>query len=289
MMLELSLTDSSTDQYQLPCRICSQVGLNPVGPLSHRDSESAPPMDLAWCPACSLVQWTSLPDARTPRIIPGSRASVAAQGLVDRLQKARQLGPDSLIVGAAGNIELLKLYRDSAIPVLAIEPATESADLRTICGAFSQDMALELSRANLRADVIHASNSLLNSADLNSVVAGFVTLLKPDGLVVAEVPYLKTLADCVGFNTLDRAELCLYSLTALTQLFGQHGLEIVDAERVKSGGGLLRIMAVRSGTASIQPAVYELLDDEAVWIRDPAFYQSFGETLAPSTHDRWAA
>ena len=36
-------------------------------------------------------------------------------------------------------------------------------------------------------------------------------------------------------------------------------------------------------------AVHDLMDDEAEWVRDPGFYQSFGETLTPPTNERWAA
>lgn len=287
MLMELSLTDCPADQYALPCRICSQVGLNSVT-QSQPTTDSPTPIDLAWCPACSLVQWIGEPATRAAH---GSSSGVAvgAQALVDRLRKTRRLGPDSLVVGMAGSGDLLKSYRDAGIPVLAIEPVTEAADIRTICSTFGQDLALDLFRANQRADVIHANDTLLHAADLNSVASGFATLLKPDGIVVAEVPYLKDLAECVGFNTLDRSELCLFSLTALTQLFGQHGMEIIDVECMKAHGGVLRTIATRSGTTSVSPAVYELLDGEASWVRDPAFYLSFGETLAPSARDRWAA
>jgi len=97
--------------------------------------------------------------------------------------------------------------------------------VRTISEFFGQDLAQQLARNGERADVIHANNVLAHVADLNGAVAGFATLLKARGVVVVEAPYLKDLLDHVEFDTIYHEHLCYFSLTALTQLFGQQGLE----------------------------------------------------------------
>lgn len=301
MLLEISSSQSPDNQLQVPCRVCGQVGLNSV--ISRDDQpvvqESKWPVDLAWCPTCSLVQWTdegpgdgemaesSVGIGRTPR----EECQWMAHGIVE----ARQLNGDSLVVEiAAADTDLLTCYQGAGVPVMSIQPvrnveADAEAKIDTICGAFDHELALELVHSQHRADVVHAGGTFAHLANLNGVVSGIATLLKPDGIVVVEVSYLKDLANRVGFNTLSREELCYFSLTSLTQLFGQHGLEIVDVQRRKACGGTLRIMAARSGTMCVSPAVHELMADEIDWVRDAGFYQSFGETLAPSSHDRWAA
>ena len=302
MILKCLATDSHVLQHHVlqhhvPCRVCGQVGLNPV--LS-QECEAPPDVanlanGIAWCPTCSLVQRTEpISSTRSFGILPaGEEEKQSARLMAERLCETRQLGPDSLVVEIAGNgPELLKSYHQQGIPVLAVGPAHQPVrtiefeeSVCAISGTFGTDLALELVRANRRADVIHINDAFANMTDLNGVVAGLATLMKPDGVVVAVVPYLK---DHSEFNAVDREDLCYFSLTSLTQLFGQHGLEIVDVERVKSHGGLFRITAARFGTTSVTTAVHDLMDDEAAWVRDPDIHQLFGDAIAPR-QDQWAA
>lgn len=210
-----------------------------------------------------------------------------ARSIAEELCEARQLDANSLVVEVASNDGyLLQWYHKSGVPVLGIEPARNIAHVaesergvRTISEFFGQDLARQLVREGIRADVIHANNVLAHVADLNGVAAGFATLLKPEGIAVVEVPYLKDLLDHVEFDTIYHEHLCYFSLSALQQLFGQHGMEIIDVDRLSIHGGSLRVTAARAGTASISGAVHDLLDEEAEWVRDPEFYQSFGERV----------
>lgn len=210
-----------------------------------------------------------------------------ARAISERLCDERKLDSDSLVIEIASNDGyLLQWYHKAGIPVLGIEPARNIArvaeaerGVRTISEFFGQELALQLVREGQRADVIHANNVLAHVADLNGVVAGFATLLKPEGIAVVEVPYLKDLMDHVEFDTIYHEHLCYFSLSALTQLFGQHGLEIIDVQRLSIHGGSLRIIAARSGTMSVKPAVHDLLDEESEWVRNAEFYRSFGDRV----------
>ena len=306
MVSELSSADSGSDQYAVACRICGQIGLNPVlslgntplaNALLREDELAAPeakwPLDLAWCPTCTLVQITeTVPPEKLFRdyayFSSFSDTMVAhAKSIADRLREKRELDSGSLVVEIASNDGyLLQWYHRAGVPVLGIEPARNIAQVaesergvRTISEFFGPELARQLVHDGQRADVIHANNVLAHVADLNGVVAGFATLLKPEGVVVVEAPYLKDLLDHVEFDTIYHEHLCYFSLTALTQLFGQHGLEIIDVERLSIHGGSLRIFAAKTGTAAVQPAVHDLLDEESEWVRNPEFYQSFGERV----------
>lgn len=301
MILEHSSADTPVVQHQIPCRICAQVGLNSVllRDAEAESGESTWPIDLAWCPTCSLVQWTEtiIGAPTTQSVSVGRIEKSTGRSLGERLCEWRKLGPDSLVIELDHrHRELAAACEQAGVPMLSIDLTrcpSHGAEIkpadRPIHEIFGPDLALHLVHENQRADVIHAGQTFSYVEDLNGVVSGFATVLKPEGIVVVEVPYLKDLADHVGFNTLDRSELCYFSLTSMTQLFGQHGLEIVDVEHLKTQGGVLRIIAARSGTMSVSPAVHHLMDDESAWVRDPSFYQSFGDTLAPLSDDRWAA
>lgn len=306
MVPELSSADSVDNQLCVPCRICSQVGLNSVlslgsTPLANAlldeeeltANESHWPLELAWCPTCSLAQLT---ETVRPELLfrdyayfsSFSDTMVAhAKSVAERMSHERGLSENSLVVEIASNDGyLLQWYHKAGIPVLGIEPARNIAQVAekergvtTISEFFGSELAMELVRTGRRADVIHANNVLAHVADLNGVVSGIATLLKSDGIAVVEVPYLKDLLDNVEFDTIYHEHLCYFSLTALNQLFGQHGLTIVDVERLEIHGGSLRIFAAKTGRMSVSEAVHTLFDEEADWVRNPDFYHGFGERV----------
>ena len=96
--------------------------------------EAAFPLDLAFCPACSLVQITETvpPETLFREYLYFSSFSDEiqrhAQALSKRLIDSRHLGKDSLVVEAASNDGyLLRHYKSAGIPVLGIEPALNIA------------------------------------------------------------------------------------------------------------------------------------------------------------------
>ncbi|MFO0918470.1 MAG: methyltransferase C-terminal domain-containing protein [Planctomycetaceae bacterium] len=53
----------------------------------------------------------------------------------------------------------------------------------------------------------------------------------------------------------------------------------MDVERLPIHGGSLRIFAAKRGTASIKPAVRQMLKDEADWVHSAAVYASFRDRV----------
>jgi SAM-dependent methyltransferase len=250
------------------------------------------PLDLAFCAACTLVQITETvpPEQLFRDYLYFSSVSdellCHAQTLAHRLTAERQLDGDSLVVEIASNDGyLLQYYRRAGIPVLGVEPArniarvTEDRGIPTLCEFFDFPIAEQLARAGHPADVIHANNVLAHVARLNGVVAGIGHLLKPHGLAVIEVPYVKDLIDHVEFDTIYHEHLCYYSLTALDHLFRRHGLTVVDVERLCMHGGSLRLFVAKGVRPSAEVAA--LLQQEADWgVADVAFYAGFGARVA---------
>ncbi|MBV8856070.1 MAG: class I SAM-dependent methyltransferase [Acidobacteria bacterium] len=256
------------------------------------EPEESFPLDLAFCPACSLVQITeTVPPEKLFReyfyLSSFSDTMLRhAEEIATRLTRERSLGPDSLVVEVASNDGyLLQYYVRAGVPVLGVEPATNIAQLarergvETVCEFFGAELAEQLAAAGRRADVIHANNVLAHVADLNGVVRGFARLLKPDGVAVVEVPYVREMIDGTEFDTIYHEHLCYFSLTALERLFGRHGLFIRDAELLPIHGGTLRIYA-GSGEGEQSEAVRSLRAEEERWGASGFdFYRGFGEKV----------
>ncbi len=236
------------------------------------------PLDLVLCADCSLVQITETVD---PKILFGeylyfssfSETMVThALTIVERCIVTKKLGAQSLAMEIASNDGyLLQHYVERGIPVLGIEPAKNIAQvanekgIKTKNDFFGRACAQHLADEGIFADVIHANNVLAHVAELNGVISGFKLILKPDGRIICESPYVKDMIDHLEFDTIYHEHLCYYSLTALVKLFDMHDLEIVDVERLSIHGGTLRIFAAHKGFVSPSANVVELLSEEKNW------------------------
>jgi hypothetical protein len=130
-----------------------------------------------------------------------------------------------------------------------------------------------------RADVVHANNVLAHVADLPGFVRGFPRVLKPDGLVVVEAPYLKDFLDKIEFDTIYHEHLCYFSVTALDRLFAAQGLTLVHVERIAIHGGSIRLFGAHQTMAPPydRGEVERLLAEEQDWgVGQPEIYASFG-------------
>ncbi len=289
----------------LRCRICGGARFAPILSLGHTPlanallgeadlatAEPVFPLDLVRCLDCTLVQITlSVPPERLfadyAYFSSYSDAWVAhARRLAERVIADRRLSSSSLVVEIASNDGyLLQHYQRAAVPVLGIEPAAniaavaEAKGIPSIVRFFGRDLARELREAGRAADVIHANNVLAHVPDLTGVVAGFHTLLAPGGVVIVEAPYVRDMVDHGEFDTIYHEHLCYFSLTALVRLFADQGLRVIDAERLPTHGGSLRITAGRAeDRGDAAPAVATLLAEEEAWGVDrPARYDQFGE------------
>lgn len=290
------------------CRSCGGSQLQVILSLGHtplansliteeqlNQPEPTYPLDLAFCPGCSLVQITETvpPEKLFSEYLYFSSFSDTmlqhAREIVQRMLSSRQLGNDGLVVEIASNDGyLLQYYKQAGVQVLGIEPALNVARVAqderripTINEFFGREAARRLVESGVQADIIHANNVLAHVADLNGFVHGIEFLLQHNGIVVIEVPYVRDMIERCEFDTIYHEHLCYFSLTALNYLFRRHELVIKDAEHIPMHGGALRIFAAKSGKETSDTeessAVKEmLLEESAIGMDRVEFYQGFG-------------
>jgi hypothetical protein len=254
-------------QIEHQCRSCGRDGLELIisfgeTPLADRlvtaDQLEQPdltaPLDLAFCPTCSLVQITATVDPEvlfggdypyfssvSPTLLAHSRENAL------ELIEARHLNARSLVIELASNDGyLLKNFVEKKIPVLGIDPASgpaktaQAAGIPTMCTFFTQELGGQLRQGGRQADVVIANNVLAHVKDLNGFVAGIAAILKDNGVAVIEAPYLLDLISKNEFDTIYHQHLCYFSVTALNKLFRMHGLYLNDIRHLTIHGGSLR-------------------------------------------------
>jgi len=289
------------------CRSCNSTNLKPVlhlgeTPLANallredelENEETKFPLEVVFCENCALVQIT---ETVQPEILfrdyvyfSSFSDTVVNNGknIALRMIKGRNLGEESLAVEIASNDGyLLQFYKKAGIPVLGIEPAlniarvAEEQGIPTIPEFFNEELANTMRNNDQLADVFHANNVLAHVADLNGVVSGMQILIKEQGVGVIEFPYVKDMIDGVEFDTIYHEHLCYYSLYSVSKLFENHGMKIIDVERLPIHGGSLRIFVSKADSIhEVSTNVVNLLEEERKWGVDRFdFYEKFGEKV----------
>ena len=287
------------------CRACSSANCIPIlsfgttplaDALLSADQLGSPevtaPLDLVFCPDCSLVQITETvpPEILFCRNYPYF-SSVSKSllehfaGSAEAVIKARGLNAQSLVIEAASNDGyMLRNFVNHGIPVLGIDPAEEQVrtanerGVHSINKFFTKDLAEQLSAEGKKADVFLANNVLAHVADLNGFVDGIKALLKPKGVAVIEAPYIVDLIQKCEFDTIYHHHLCYFSVTALARLFKDHGLHLNDVERTKIHGGSLRLFVEpkEAPTARLKAL---LAEEASAGVSTIEYYRGFADRV----------
>lgn len=285
------------------CRSCRSTRLHPVLdlgllPLSDglipggasRDEEPVYPLTFVWCEECSLAQILETVDPTTlygseypyyssfsPALVEHARLNV--EGIIQRTG----VSDDSLVVELASNDGyLLQWFAKEGIPVLGIDPApgpaaaAEDRGIPTVCDFFTVALADRLVAEGRRADVVVGNNVLAHVPDQNAFVEAISKLLKPDGLVVMEFPYLRDLIDKCEFDTIYHEHHCYFSVHAVRDLFRRHGLELVTVEHLAIHGGSLRVYFSRTQSPDESVAGF-IAEEVEAGVLEPGYYERFAD------------
>ncbi|MBN1464487.1 class I SAM-dependent methyltransferase [candidate division KSB1 bacterium] len=253
--------------------------------------EPSAQLELVFCPACSLVQITEtvppemLFDEHYPYFSSVSKTllSHSRDNALDLIER-QKLDSNSLVVELASNDGyMLRNFVEKDIPVLGIDPsrapakAAQDAGIPTLCTFFTREFA-HILQQDRKADLIIANNVLAHVADLNGFVDGMAILLKPDGLVVIEVPYVVDLVQQCEFDTIYHQHLCYFSVTSLDRLFRRHGLFLNDVKHLDIHGGSLRLYVSHAEDVRQNVKRYLRIEQEQRVDR-LCYYENFGNRV----------
>jgi len=254
--------------------------------------EARYPLEVAFCPACALLQVTETvsPDILYRRDYPYFSSSSPAllkhsAEHVEALVTKYGVGPSSFVVEVASNDGyLLRNFVERGIPCLGIDPAdgpvaqANAIGVPTVHDFFGWTSANKLAYEGKLADIIVANNVVAHVNDINDFVAGFSRLLKPKGVAVFEFAYAVEMIEACEFDTIYHEHLFYHTLHGLAPLFNRHGLYLNDVQRLPIHGGSLRLTVSRAPTRSRD------LDDlfareAALGVDKISFYNDFAERV----------
>jgi len=213
------------------------------------------PLDVAFCPDCTLVQILEEVPAQVLFVDNYLYFSSFSDHLLqhskehaDGLVASRGLGEKSLVVELASNDGyLLRNFLARGVRVLGVDPAPDQAKaarevgVETVEEFFGVELAQRIRTEHGPADVIIANNVMAHVPQLNDFVGGIAHLLADDGLVTVENPWVKDLVDHGEFDTIYHEHYYYYSCTAVDALVRRHGMFLNDVEYFPDlHGGTLR-------------------------------------------------
>jgi hypothetical protein len=233
------------------------------------------PLALTSCRTCGLVQLNHVVPAETLYrdyiYVSSTSDAVRAHGraLAERIKARYELGPDDLVVEVASNDgTVLKSFQDIGLPVLGVEPAlniakiAEAAGIPTVAEFFTADLGRSLVQSHRQASVILGRHVFAHVNNVHDFLDGATALLNDRGVLAIEVPYLGELLANGEFDTVYHEHLSYLALSQFARLAEDHGLRVVDVERIALHGGSI-IVYMRRPQWPVSPAVTKMLADEA--------------------------
>jgi len=233
-------------------------------------------LEVAFCPNCTMVQLTEQPERE--RMFNGNYPffSGGSQGMALHFKQFAQevmthylASPDAFLVEIGSNDgTMLAHFSRAGVRHLGVEPSSNVArvarerGLQTRCDFFDEDLARQIVEEHGRADAIVGANVLCHISDLHSVAEGIKILLKPGGVTVFEDPYLGDVIQKTSYDQFYDEHVYLFSVSSISYLLEQHGMEIVDLKPVETHGGSMRFTAAHQGSLPVSPAVSLAIEKE---------------------------
>ena len=249
----------------------------------------------AFCAACGMFQIVEQPDAR--RMFHGeypffaslsghmSRHFEGVAGEIAAICAGAADTDDPFVVEIGSNDGvMLRHIAAAGIRHLGVEPSenvarmAEEAGVLTISEFFDEELAERIVAEHGRAKVISAANVMCHIPDLNAVAAGVRRLLRPDGVLRFEDPYLGDMIAKTSYDQIYDEHVFIFSATSVANAFARHSMALIDVLPLPTHGGSMRYVLAHEGAAKPSPAVARQLRAEAE--------QGLGE---PSTYDRFRA
>lgn len=248
-------------------------------------------MEVAFCDKCKMFQLVNQPEPQqmfnenyaffsgTSKLMGLHFGEFADHVMEDYLKDASD--PFIVEIGSNDGI-MLKNFAQKGMRHLGIEPSANVAKvamdqgINTIVEFFDKSLAEKIVREHGQADAYIAANVMCHIPYINSIVEGIKSLLKPDGIVMFEEPYLGNVIQQITYDQIYDEHTFLFSVHSIRYLFNQFDMEVIDMEPQKTHGGSMRYVIAYKGEKPVHENVQKQLEFELeLGLTDPKTYEQF--------------
>lgn len=255
----------------------------------------------AFCSECGMVQLIDQPAAE--RMFHENYAFFSStskymqthfQAFADYVITSRLSGKKDPFVVELGSNDgiMLRNFKNVGIRHLGIEPSKNVADvardqgIKTLSEFFNLELAKRLVKENGHAEVVLSANVMCHIPDINSIAEGIAHLLKDDGVLIFEDPYLGDVVSKISYDQIYDEHVFVFSATSVSAAFGRHGLELIDVLPQITHGGSMRYVLAPKGSHTASRNVKNILDKErAMGLDKKETYEKFKKDCEKSKKD----
>ena len=240
------------------------------------DDEYFYQLQVGFCSNCSMVQLIETVDPAKMFhkeyaffSSTSTRMGVHFKHLADLVMKDYIKEPDAFVVEIGSNDGItLQHFANAGLNHLGIEPSQNVAQvamdkgIQTVCEFFDERLAMEILAEKGQVDVFLGTNVMCHIPDLHSVFAGIRRLLKPEGVLIFEDPYLGDIVKKISYDQIYDEHIFYFSVKSIAYLADCHGLEVVDVKPQDVHGGSMRYFIAHKGALNVSSAVAGQLAEE---------------------------
>jgi len=163
---------------------------------------------------------------------------------------------------------MLKNFAKKGISHLGVEPSANVAQvamdngINTVVEFFNKELAEKIISNYGQADAFTAANVMCHIPYINSIVEGIKVLLKPDGIIMFEDPYLGDVIRQTTYDQIYDEHTFLFSVHSIQYLFDKFDMEVIDVEPQDTHGGSMRYIIAHKGAKPISTNVIRQLEFE---------------------------
>ena len=280
---------SSVIKRRSSCRLCGMRELDRVvslkpSPLANsfldknkiEEEEISYALDLYFCRNCNHVQ---LLDVVDPELLFNNYLYVSGtsaqfinhfESYANKVISKYEISRGSFVLEIGSNDgTFLRKFIEKEMEVLGVDPAREIARNATKNGIntwprfFSQELAAEIYDKIGVPRIIVANNVFAHCDNLSEIIEGVKTLMDQNSILIFEVSYLVDVYEKTLFDTIYHEHLDYHAVRPLKSFFYNHGMKLIDVERVASHGGSIRCaVQLSDGNCKISDAVDRFCDLE---------------------------
>lgn len=289
------------------CRVCGKADWQQVvsfGPLPLANTYLEPstsdeevpryPLGVMSCRSCRVMSLTHVVD---PEILYRSYPYTTSDSqtmlrhmrhVVELCCERFAIPPGSLIVEVGSNTgSQLVAFRDAGMRTLGVDPARNIAEVaeqrgvKTLPEFFSPAIAKSIRDEYGPVRLVLGRHVFAHMDDIAAVASAVRELLDTDGVFAIEVPYAVDMLARNEFDTIYHEHLSYFTVGSLATLFKQHGLRVVDVERLSVHGGSILVFAgLDYGRWTERQVVQTMLElEENTGIYNDDTYHRFAESV----------
>ena len=255
----------------------------------------------AFCDECGMFQLIDQPAAKkmfhenyaffssTSKYMQTHFKAFADYVMTSRLSDTKD--PFVVELGSNDGI-MLRNFKNAGIRHLGIEPSENVANIargqgiETLSEFFNLELAKQLVKKNGHADVVLSANVMCHIPDINSIAEGIAHLLKDDGVLIFEDPYLGDVVSKTSYDQIYDEHVFIFSATSVSAAFGRHGLELIDVLPQVTHGGSMRYVLAPKGSHPISNNVKDIHDKEfTMGLGKKETYEKFKKNCEKSKKD----